>query len=137
MAFHQTRHRPRLETSWDQRLQQQQQHKTFPDEQDEAFEGLRVWGIGGTHVNGAAHERTPFQGLLHDLVELLGRLLHLVELSDAAGEVLHGLRGVAALQGLVGAVQPGGRRVEGVSHDRVHSRCVHRCQFTLFTLTVV
>ena len=61
-----------------------------------------------THVDGAAHEGAPLQGLLHDLIELLGGLLHLVELGHAPGEVLHGLRGVASLQGLVGAVEPGG-----------------------------
>lgn len=96
---------------------------------------LTVWQLGGSYVNGAAHERAPFQGLLHDLVELLGRLLHLIEFSDTAGEVLHGLRGVSALQSLIGAVQPGGRQVEGVLHDHVYSRCLRQCQFTLFTLT--
>lgn len=67
---------------------------------------LRVWQLGGPHVNRAAHERAPFQGLLHDLVELLGRLLHLIEFSNATSEVLHGLCGVSALQGLIGAMQP-------------------------------
>ena len=61
-----------------------------------------------THIDGAAHERAPLQGLLHDLVELLRGLLHLVELGHPPGEVLHGLRGVASLQGLVRAVEPGG-----------------------------
>lgn len=68
---------------------------------------MRVCVWSETNVDGAAHERAPLQGFLHDLVELFGGLLHLVELSDAAGEVFHGLRGVAALEGLVGAVQPG------------------------------
>jgi len=61
-----------------------------------------------THVDGAAHEGAPLQGLLHDLVQLLGGLLHLVELRHPPGEVLHGLGGVPALQGLVGPVEPGG-----------------------------
>lgn len=62
-----------------------------------------------THIDGAAHEGASLQSFLHDLVELFGSLLHLVELSDSTGEILHGLGGVSTLQGLVGAVQPGRR----------------------------
>lgn len=47
VAFHQPRHRPCLKACWDQRLQQEQQHKhtTFPDRQNEAFEGLAIRGV--------------------------------------------------------------------------------------------
>lgn len=60
-----------------------------------------------SYINGASHEGAPSHSFLHDVVELFGSLLHLVELRDSPGEVLHGLGGVSTLEGLVGAVQPG------------------------------
>lgn len=80
-----------------------------------------------THIDGAAHEGASLQSFLHDLVELFGSLLHLVELSDSTGEILHGLGGVSTLQGLVGAVKPGRR---GAQISFILSLCY-------FTLTLV
>lgn len=66
-----------------------------------------------THVNGAAHEGTSLQSLLHDLVEIFGGLLHLVKLGHPTREVFHGLGGIAALKGFIGAVQSGHSRDKG------------------------
>lgn len=48
-----------------------------------------------THVNGAAEQGAPFQGLEDDLVEVAGRLAQLIPLGDTACEVLKALRGAA------------------------------------------
>ena len=65
--------------------------------------GLNLVGVG---VDGAAHLGVVIVGLEHDLEQVLGGFLQVVGLREAAGEVLHGLDGVASLQGLIGTVKP-------------------------------
>lgn len=59
-----------------------------------------------THIDGAAHQRASRQRLLHDAVELFGRLGQLEELGDSTCEILHRLQRVPPFQCLVRAVQP-------------------------------
>lgn len=58
------------------------------------------------YINRAAHHGASVQGLLHDREQVVWSVLGFVHLAHAAGEVLHGLHGAAALQGLVAAVKP-------------------------------
>ena len=60
-----------------------------------------------THINGASHERATFMCFQHD-PQQVRRVLppQLKHLSHTSCEVLHGLRGAATLQGLIGSVQP-------------------------------
>ena len=61
-----------------------------------------------SHLDGAAHEGLTLVGLQHDLEQVVGRLLDVIHLGDAAAKVLHGLAGGAALQRLIRAVQSAG-----------------------------
>jgi len=59
------------------------------------------------YVDGAAHHGASVQGLIHDGEQVVRSVLGLVVFTDAAGEILHGLHGAAALQRLVAAVHSG------------------------------
>lgn len=69
------------------------------ERRDGSLAGGRGAGLEGqaqsTHVNGAAEQGAPLQGLEDDLVEVAGRLAQLIPLGDTACEVLKALRGAA------------------------------------------
>ena len=60
----------------------------------------------GLYINRASHHGASVQGLLHDGEQVARSVLGVVVFAHAAGKILHGLHGAAALQGLVAAVQP-------------------------------
>lgn len=65
-----------------------------------------TWGRTATYINAATQQGTTFQGLLQDLIEVLGCLSDLEGLSHSPSEVFHGLDGAAPLQCLVTPVKP-------------------------------
>lgn len=81
---------------------------------------MHTGGSAGTHVNGAAQQGAPLQGLDDDLVEVAGCLAQLVPLGDAAREVLKALGSAAPRQGFVAAVHPAGGPRSALRHHRGH-----------------
>jgi len=61
-----------------------------------------------THLNRAGHERRPLVCLEKHFEHVRGRLVQFVHLSDASGEILHGLAGAAPFERFVGPMKPEG-----------------------------
>ena len=74
-----------------------------------------------THVDGAAHERAPAQGLLDDVEEVGAGLEQLMDLCDASGEVLKALSGGAPREGLIAAIHPAHTQTHARTHTHTHS----------------
>lgn len=62
--------------------------KPLEEKTGHAGEGCSGVKAGCTHVNGAAQEGPPLQGLEDDLIEVAGCLAQLIPLGDPACEVL-------------------------------------------------